>query len=172
MKRAASAVLGLSLAVLAAGPAVAGARLYAYDASDRITQALTRGITLEVERGLFGAITVRSLISTTQRGSAVVTAGGPDAVRQALPAGATESAVYAIATEGESRGLIRALCPGAEEAWLVMGRPRVLRPLVVHAVGRWIDGQMRHCVTLSYGYRGEWAAPPARAPEDNAPVGR
>lgn len=172
MKRIAPAVLGFSLAVTGAAPATADVRLYAYDASDRITQTLTRGITLEVERGLFGAISVRSLISTTQRGTAHVTPGGPDAVRTVLPEGAAETAIYAIVTEGESAGLIRALCPGAEAAWLVVGRVRVVRPLTMQAVGRWADGRYRHCVTLSYSYRGEWAAPPARAPEDNAPIGR
>lgn len=172
MKRTVSAALGVGLAVMSAAPAYADTRLYAYDASDRITQALTRGVTLEVERGLFGAIRVRSLISTTQRGTAHVSPGGPDAVRTVLPEGAAETAIYAIVTEGESAGLIRALCPGADEAWLVIGRVRVVRPLTMQAVGRWADGRYRHCVTLSYAYRGEWAAPPARAPQDDAPIGR
>jgi hypothetical protein len=30
----------------------------------------------------------------------------------------------------------------------------------MHAVGRWADGQYRHCVALTYTYRGEWALPP------------
>jgi hypothetical protein len=88
-----------------AGPAAAETRYLAYDASDRVTQALTRGITLEADRGLFGAIGVRRIISTSNRGSADIRRGGPDAVRQALPAGSTEYAVYTITPEGAGRGL-------------------------------------------------------------------
>ena len=167
-----------ALALIAvAGPAAAETRYLAYDAADRITQALTRGVTLEADRGLFGAISVRRIISTSQRGSADIRRGGPDAVRRALPAGTAESAVYHITPEGDGRGLSRALCPGSEEVWLVAGRVRMARPLTLHAVGRWSDGAYRHCVQLSYSWRGEWAMPPEQGPDDagapiGAPVGR
>ena len=151
-----------------AGPAAAETRYLAYDASDRVTQALTRGITLEADRGLFGAISVRRIISTSNRGSADIRRGGPDAVRQALPAGSRETSVYTITPEGGGRGLSRALCPGAEEAWMVLGRVRLGRPMTVHAVGRWADGGYRHCVRLSYDWRGEWAMPPESGPDDDA----
>ncbi|HYD28681.1 hypothetical protein [Brevundimonas sp.] len=156
-----------------AGPAVAETRYLAYDAADRVTQALTRGVTLEADRGLFGGISVRRIISTSQRGAADIRRGGPDAVRRALPAGSTESAIYHIAPEGDGRGLSRALCPGSDDAWLVLGRVRLGRPLTLHAVGRWPDGAYRHCVQLSYAWRGEWSMPPAQAVDDSgAPVGR
>ncbi|MDY6925227.1 MAG: hypothetical protein SWI22_14860 [Pseudomonadota bacterium] len=157
-----------------AGPAAAETRYLAFDASDRVTQALTRGVTLEADRGLFGAISVRRIISTSQRGSAEIRRGGPDAVRRALPAGSRETAVYAIAPEGDGRGLSRALCPSSDEVWLVMGRVQLGRPLTLHAVGRWSDGTFRHCVELSYAWRGEWAMPPASgvSEDSGAPVGR
>lgn len=158
MRRLVITVLALAAV---AGPAAAETRYLAYDAADRVTQALTRGVTLEADRGLFGAISVRRIISTSQRGSADIRRGGPDAVRRVLPAGSRESAVYAIAPEGDGRGLSRALCPGSEEAWLVLGRVRLGRPLTLHAVGRWPDGAYRHCVQLSYDWRGEWSMPPA-----------
>jgi hypothetical protein len=153
-----------------AAPASAETRYLAYDASDRITQAMTRGITLEAERGLFGAISVRRIISTSNRGSADIRYGGPDAVRRALPVGSRETSVYTINPEGGGRGLSRALCPGAEEAWMVIGRVRLGRPMTVHAVGRWTDGGYRHCVRLSYNWRGEWALPPASGPGGDAPI--
>ena len=162
-------ILLLALSAVA-GPAAAETRYLAYDASDRITQALTRGITLEADRGLFGAISVRRIISTSNRGSADIRRGGPDAVRQALPAGSTETAVYTITPEGGGRGLSRALCPGADEAWMVLGRVRLARPMTLHAVGRWPDGGYRHCVQLSYNWRGEWAVPPAGGSDDEGPV--
>lgn len=151
-----------------AGPVAAETRYLAYDAADRITQSLTRGITLEADRGLFGAISVRRIISTSNRGSADIRRGGPDRVRQVLPAGSRETSVYAIAPEGGGRGLSRALCPGAEEVWMVLGRVRLARPMTVHAVGRWSDGTFRHCVQLSYSWRGEWAMPPAGGPGADA----
>lgn len=158
--------------VSVAGPAMAETRYLAFDASNRVTQALTRGVTLEADRGLFGAISVRRIISTSNRGSADIRRGGPDAVRRALPDGSRETSVYTISPEGGGRGLSRALCPSADEAWLVLGRVRLGRPLTLHAVGRWTDGTYRHCVELSYDWRGEWAMPPAVSPDADAAVAR
>ncbi|WP_396594883.1 hypothetical protein [Brevundimonas sp. R86498] len=146
--------------ILLATPAAADTRYLAFDPSDRVTTALTRGVTLEVERGLFGGVSVRRIISTSARGAATLTRGGPDQARAALPAGAAESAVYSIAPEGDGRGLARALCPGADETFLVLGRIRIGRPMVMQAAGRWPDGRFRYCTTLSYVWRGEWALPP------------
>ena len=164
-------MLHRTLAVLTlisvATPALADTRYLAFDPSDRVTRALTRGITLEVERGLFGAVSVRRIISTTARGSATISRGGPDQARRALPEGSGETNVYSIAQEGDGRGLARALCPGAEATFLVVGRVRAGRGIVMHGAGRWPDGTFRHCVTLSYTYRGEWSLPP-RAPVGGA----
>jgi hypothetical protein len=57
---------------------------------------------------------------------------------------------------------------------MVLGRVRLARPLTAHAVGRWPDGTYRHCVQLSYDWRGEWAVPPSSgvADDPNAPVAR
>lgn len=146
--------------VAAATPAIADTRYLAFDASDRITTALTRGITLEVDRGLFGAVSVRRIISTSARGSASIAWGGPDEARRVLPDGAGESSVYSIVQEGDGRGLARALCPGSDATFLVLGRVRAARPVTMHAVGRWPGDQYRHCVALRYDYRGEWTLPP------------
>ena len=143
-----------------ATPALADTRYLAFDPSDRVTRALTRGITLEVERGWFGAVSVRRIISTSARGSATISRGGPDQARHVLPEGSGEASVYSIASEGDGRGLARALCPGAEETFLIVGRVRAGRPIAMHGAGRWPDGAFRHCVTLSYTYRGEWSFPP------------
>nr|WP_314122201.1 hypothetical protein [uncultured Brevundimonas sp.] len=153
--------IGLAAAVLATAPARADTRFLSYNASDRITQALTKGVTLEVRRGLFGAVQVERLFSTTARGTAGFTRGGPDAARRALPQGANENDLYALDQDGDGRGLARALCPGADQVWLITSRVRAPRPLTMQAVGLWADGAYRHCVTLSYEWRGEWATAPA-----------
>ena len=163
MTRALTAFL---IALFAAGPAMAETRYWAFDASDRVTQSLTRGVTLQVDRGFFGSVRVDIIHSTSARGAAEIRRGGPDAVRRALPAGAEETAVYTVVLEGDGRGLSRALCPGSEEAWLVLGRVRQGRPVTMQAVGRWLDGQYRPCVRLSYTYRGEWAALPRSSVND------
>lgn len=153
----------IALCLVTATPVMAGAKRYlAYDASDRITRALTRGVTLEVESGLFGSVTVRRIISTTARGAAEIESGGPDQARRVLPEGAGETSLYTIPTTGDGRPLGRALCPSADQTYLVVGTVRAVRPLTMHAVGRWPDGQFRHCVALSYTYRGEWAVPTGR----------
>lgn len=149
--------------ILVATPAAADTRYLAFDASDRVTTALTRGITLEVDRGLFGAVSVRRIISTSARGAASIARGGPDQARRVLPEGAGESTVYSIVLEGDGRGLARALCPGSDATFLVLGRVRAARPVTMHAVGRWPGDQYRHCVALNYDYRGEWALPPRSA---------
>ena len=112
--------------------------------------------------GLSG-LTVACIVLTlyTAAYCAEIVRGGPNEVLSALPREAGERTIYAIQTQGDGRGLARALCPSADEAWLVLGRVRAGRPLTMQAVGRWPDGQMRHCVGLSYTYRGEWALPPA-----------
>lgn len=162
MKRLAT---GLLLLALMAGPAAAETRFWAYDAADRVTQALTKGITIEIRRNFFGAISVQRLFSTSARGSAEIRRGGPTATRAALPAGVRANDIYAIRQEGDGRGLVRALCPGADDAWLLTGRIRQGDPITLYAVGRWTDGTYRHCVTLSYSYRGEWTLPEGATPQ-------
>jgi hypothetical protein len=159
-------ILAVLTLIAVATPALADTRYLAFDPSDRVTRALTRGITLEVERGWFGAVSVRRIISTTARGSATISRGGPDQARGVLPEGADESSVYTIPLEGDGRGLARALCPGADASFLVVGRVRAGRPIVMHGAGRWADGTFRHCVTLSYNYRGEWSLPTRASPAD------
>ena len=153
-----------------AGGAHADTRYLAFDADDRATQSLTRGITLEVERGLFGATRVRGLFSSTSRGSASFSEVSPSGVFDVLPQEARGGQIYGMKPEGDGPALGRALCPGSEEAWLVVGRVRIGRPLTVHAVGRWADGKNRHCVALNYRYRGEWASGPR--PQGDLPADR
>jgi len=145
---------------LVATNALADVRFYAFDAADRTTQSLTRGITLEVQRGLFGATRLNGLFSTTSRGSARFVSGGPSEVLSVLPQGAGENQIYSMAPEGDGPALGRALCPGSDKAWIVGGRIRSGHSTNLQAVGLWPDGKYRLCASLSYRYRGEWAQPP------------
>ena len=159
-------LFALSLLMLVAAPAAAGqVRYYSFDPADDRTQRLTRGITLEVERGLFGGVRVHGLYSTSARGSADLDHVGGLNLSAALPAGARESNVYRILPDGDGRALGRALCAGSDEAYLVMGRVRLGDPLTVHAVGRTGEGAPQLCATLQYEFRGEWALPPRDGPD-------
>lgn len=153
------------LAIAFALPAAADVRFYSYDAADRLTQSLTRGITLEVDRGLFGATALRGLFSTTARGSARFVRGGPSQVLGQLPEGSTANQIYSLGPQGDGPALGRALCPGADQTWIIASRLRTGTPTTLHAVGLWADGKYRHCAALSYRYRGEWAQPPGAVSE-------
>ena len=154
----------LTVTALAGSASAGDTRYLAFDAADRVTRAMTQGLTFEVERGLFGAIRVERIYSTTNRGQAEITRGGPAEVRSALPEDARAAVhVYQVADQGDGPRLVRALCPTADAAWLVTERVRLARPLTIQVVGRWPDGTYRHCVQLSYSWRGEWALPPGRA---------
>lgn len=157
MRRLLFALLPL---ILAAAPARAEERYFAYDPANDAARLMTRGITLQAERGLFGGTRVERLFSTAGQGSAGLdrdeVPGGLSAV---LPAGAEESNAYRIEPDGQGGALARVLCPNAPEVWLVMGRVRPVRDLTIHVVGRTLGGQMVLCRTMEYRYRGEWARP-------------
>ena len=152
------------VAAAAAAPAHADTRYLAYDAADDLTQAMTKGLTFEVRRGLFGATRLTRLFATASRGSAELEEGGPGGVRGPLPEVTDADQIYRIQPVGDGRGLARALCPSADSVWLVTSRVRAARPLTVHAVGQWSDGTFRHCLTLNYEWRGEWATAPVMGP--------
>ncbi|MGB0132645.1 hypothetical protein, partial [Dokdonella sp.] len=151
-------LLGL---LASATPAAADEHFYAYDPVSSSARLLTRGITLQVERGLFGRTRVMRLYATAGAGSAGLERESlPDTrLRAALPAGAEESNAYRVEAEGTGGALARVMCPGAGQVWLVFGRVRPLRDITVQAVGQGQDGQLRHCQTLQYRYRGEWSRP-------------
>ena len=52
----------------------------------------------------------------------------------------------------------------------MVGRVRAGHPLTIETVGRWADGQFRHCVSLNYSYRGEWATMQGSSPARDVPA--
>lgn len=157
MRRLLFALLPL---ILLAAPARAEERYFAYDPANDAARLMTRGITLQAERGLFGGTRVERLFSTAGQGSAGLDRDEvPGGLRSVLPDGAEESNAYRIEQEGQGGALARVLCPNAAEVWLVMGRVRPVRDLTIHAVGRTVAGQVVLCRTMEYRYRGEWARP-------------
>ena len=141
-------------------PARAEDRFYAYDAANDAARLMTRGITLQAERGLFGGTRVERLFSTAGQGSAGLDRDTvPGDLRAVLPVGADESNAYRVEQDGQGGALARVLCPNAAEVWLVMGRVRPVRDLTIHAVGQTLSGQIVLCRTMQYRYRGEWERP-------------
>ena len=143
-----------------AAPARADERYFAYDPANDAARLMTRGITLQAERGLFGGTRVERLFATAGAGSAGLDRDEvPGGLRDVLPDGAEESNAYLIEQEGTGRALARVLCPNADQVWLVMGRVRPVRDLTIHAVGQTLSGSIVLCRTMEYRYRGEWARP-------------
>ena len=153
-------LLALLPLLVLAGPARAEDRFYAYDPANDAARLMTRGITLQAERGLFGGTRVERLFATAGQGSAGLDRDTvPGDLRAVLPAGARESNAYRVEQEGQGGALARVLCPNAAEVWLVMGRVRPVRDLTIHAVGQTLSGQLVLCRTMRYRYRGEWERP-------------
>ena len=61
-----------------------------------------------------------------------------------------------------------ALLPTCGGRGLLVARTLVSCAVDEPSTGRWPDGHFRHCVTLSYDYRGEWSLPPHSPPPDAA----
>ena len=153
-------LLALAPLLLLAVPARADERYYAYDPANDAARLMTRGITLQAERGLFGGTRVERLFATAGQGSAGLDRDSvPGDLRAVLPADADESNAYRLEQDGQGAALARVLCPNAAEVWLVMGRVRPVRDLTIHAVGQTLSGQLVLCRTMEYRYRGEWARP-------------
>ena len=125
MRRILFAVLPL---ILLAAPARAEERYFAYDPANDAARLMTRGITLQAERGLFGGTRVERLFSTAGQGSAGLDRDEvPGGLRSVLPDGADESNAYRIEQEGQggalSRGGEKALdpCPADQAALGLQG---------------------------------------------------
>jgi len=162
----------LAFAALAlADPASAAKRIYSYDSANAATAQMTEtGLTFVFDRGLMSTRVIE-VIETNDVGQADVrpaaaSALGPGGLAALIGAGAHERDLYEIVPKGDGRALIKALCPGADRAWLAFGVLRVDAPLRVHALGHDpVTGRNRKCITLDYSFHGQWALAPPPLPQ-------
>lgn len=185
MSRFSAAMLIAAVAlVVLAGPASAAKRIYSYDSANRETAAMTdQGLTFVFEKTLMST-RVERILETHNVGEAQVrpasaAALGPGGL-SALIGDSRSRDLYEIEPKGDGVALIKALCPGADRAWLAFGPIKMDSPLRVHALGHDpATGHTRLCITLDYSFHGQWALAPPDLPQpdrsdrfNNAPANR
>src|SRR5579863_1473532 len=170
-RRASAALLACLAALALARPAAAVKRIYSYDSANPLTEQMTEaGLTFVFDRSLMST-RVREIIETNDVGHAEVRPVaqsdlGPGGLSALIGPGAHERDLYEIVPAGDGLALIKALCPGADRAWLAFGPLRVDQPLRIHALGRdAASGRSRKCITLDYTYHGQWALAPPDLPQ-------
>jgi hypothetical protein len=170
-RRASTALLACLAALALAGPAAAVKRIYSYDSANRLTEQMTEaGLTFVFDRSLMST-RVRQIIETNDVGYADVrpvsqSELGPGGLAALIGPGARERDLYEIEPAGDGLALIRALCPGADRAWLAFGALKLDQPLRIHALGHdAASGRSRKCITLDYTFHGQWALAPPELPQ-------
>ena len=173
--RLAAAFAGLA-AGLAPAAALADVQIYSYEPASPATRALAAsGLSFEFERHPFGGLTIHRIIQTGDRGSADLLGGS----ESALGAGGLEGALggarragrlYRIGPERDGAAFVNAVCPGAEQAWLVIGELKRFKDLKVQAVGRDPGAPAsRLCATLELSFHNAWVLPQRNPPRVRFP---
>lgn len=177
MKR--PAALAIALIVL---PAAARAenRIYSYEPASDAARALAEtGLSFEFSPTLLGGARVRRVIQTGDQGAAAVRPAseselGAGGLKTALGATAPSGDLYAIRPDQEDgQAFVGAVCPGAERAWLLIGKLERFEDLTIQAVGRDKGAAgARLCASLVFSYRNDWTLPPRTPPHVRFSTGR
>jgi hypothetical protein len=171
VRAAAAAVFATLIACAGARPALADEHIYSYEPASPATRTLTStGLSFEFEKHVLGGQRVRRIVQTGDRGSAELrpapeSALGAGGLHTALVGTRPVGDLYEIEPAGDGRAFVQAVCPGAKQAWLVIGPLERFRDLKIQAVGR-PDGApaAKPCVTLEFVFHSEWRLPPDRGP--------
>jgi hypothetical protein len=166
--------LALALCALAVAAARADEHIYVYDAASPAAQALAEtGLSFQFEGRPLGGYRLERIIQTGERGSAELRFSsdkdlGPGGLKAALGNRSPVGALYEIRREtADGQAFVGAVCPGAERAWLVMGRLRRFKDLQVQVVGKDPGAaSARHCADLVFSFRSELAMPADREPPE------
>ena len=151
-------------ALLAARPAAAAVRLFAYESANDATRHVSGDLTFEFDQRLIFT-TVLSISSTEGRAHADLKpadehALGAGGLSRLIGPNAQERDLYQVDPEGQGEDLIHAFCPGSTRAWLAFSRIVEGKPLRVQVIGDApTGGPSRLCHTLDFAFRGEWKLP-------------
>jgi len=167
MSRVASiavACAALTAALAASGAAVAGVRIFSYDAANDGTRRVSGDLTFQFNQRLIFT-TLLNIRSTEGRASADLKPAdehvlGPGGLNRLIGANAQERDLYEVRADAQGADLVHAFCPGSSRAWLAFGRLVESRPLRVQVIGDAPGGPAKLCHTLDFNYRGEWKLPP------------
>ena len=177
MKRPAALVLALIALPVAAW---AEDRIYSYEpASDAARTLAETGLSFEFARTLLGGARVRRVIQTGDQGAAAVRPAsaselGVGGLKAALGTQSPVGDLYAIRPDQEDgQAFIGAVCPGAEHAWLLIGKLERFEDLAIQAVGRDKGAAgARLCASLAFSFRNDWTLPPRTPPRVRFSTGR
>lgn len=149
----------------------AAIHIYSYDPVSPSAQALTStGLSFEFERGLLGAIRVERIVQTGDRGSAGLKPAsegdlGQGGLRAALGKTDPVGPLYEIMPNDAGESFVHAVCPGADRAWLLIGRLERFKNLELQAVGRRTGEAGAHaCPSLDFSFHSEWRMPDQEVP--------
>ncbi len=162
------AALFACLALCALPPAAGAAEryIYTYDPASPPARRLTdTGLSFLFARGLLGGVRVQRVIQTGDIGAADVrlaseAALGRGGLKMALGNERPAGALYEILPAGEGTSFVHAVCPGADRAWLLIGRIDRFQDLELQAVGRSAkDAQAHLCANMAFTFRSDLRLP-------------
>ena len=158
--------------------AFADEQLYSYDPASASAHTLTdTGLSFQFERGLLGGVRIERIIQTGDRGSADLRRAsesdlGRGGLKAALGHERPAGALYEIRPDADGKAFVRAVCPGAERAWLVIGPLERFRNLKIQAVGRDAGAPAaRACSSMDFTFYSDWQLPEREAPPTRFPIG-
>ncbi len=159
-------------------PAAAGAaerHIFTYDPASPAARKLTdTGLSFQFEKGLLGSVRVERIIQTGDIGAADLkpaseAALGPGGLRGALGEQRPAGALYEIRPSDEGKSFVHAVCPGADQAWLLIGRLDRFQNLELQAVGRGAADPHAHvCSSMDFSFRSDLRLPD----QDQVPAAR
>ncbi len=172
------AALIACLTFLASPPmAQAGDRfIFTYDPASPAARTLTdTGLSFQFEKGLLGGVRVQRIIQTGEIGSADLKPAseaelGGGGLRAALGDQRPVGPLYEILSKDEGMSFVHAVCPGAQRAWLLIGRLDRFQDLKLQAVGRGAKDTAAHaCSSMNFSFRSDLRLPDQDLPEAHLP---
>jgi hypothetical protein len=140
--------------------------IYTYDPASPPARRLTdTGLSFQFERGLLGAVRVQRIIQTGDIGAADLkpaseAALGRGGLKAALGNARPAGALYEILPRDEGKSFVHAVCPGADQAWLLIGRIDRFQNLAMQAVGRSATDAGAHlCSSMAFTFRSDLRLP-------------
>ncbi len=150
--------------------------IYTYDPASPAARTLTdTGLSFQFARGLLGGERVLRIIQTGEIGSADLkpaseAALGPGGLRAALGDERAAGPLYEILPKDEGKSFVHAVCPGAQQAWLVIGRLDRFKDLRLQSVGRGAKDAGAHvCASMIFSFRSDLRLPDQDLPEARLP---
>lgn len=139
-------------------------RIFSYDPVSESADTLAHGgLTFIFRKQMLGGTRVLKVLSTSDKGTAVLKPAGEKDLGASLDAlvghKVGERDLYEILPEDQGAPLIRAACPGATRAWLAFGDLKIGRNLVIHALGADDTGKAHLCASMEFAWHGEWKLP-------------